>query len=141
MIDHAHAAGKATGHSFKILMDLGGPKIRTGAVRLPEGRERVRKGALLAIVPPDGLDRVVLDEEHFSIECTLTEALSAAKVGDRVYVDDGKLGAKIERVESWGLIARTTRSTPICSPRSTSSMNCSSAWRSISARRRHSSAG
>src|SRR5262249_27414511 len=46
MIDHARAAEKATGHSFKILMDLGGPKIRTGEVRLPDGQERVRKGAL-----------------------------------------------------------------------------------------------
>ena len=111
MIDHARAAEKATNHSFKILMDLGGPKIRTGAVRLPLERDRVRKGALLAIVPPGGLDRIVLDDEHFGLECTLPEALGAAKAGDRVYVDDGKLGARIERVEPWGLIARTTRST------------------------------
>jgi len=56
-------------------------------------------------------DRIVLDDEHFGLECTLPEALGAAKAGDRVYVDDGKLGARIERVEPWGLIARTTRST------------------------------
>jgi pyruvate kinase len=111
MIDHARAAEKATGHSFKILMDLGGPKIRTGAVRLPERQERIKKGALLAIVPTGGLDRIVLDDEPFALECTLPEALSAAKVGDRVYIDDGKLGAKIERIEPWGLLARVSRST------------------------------
>jgi pyruvate kinase len=111
MIDHARAAEKSTDHSFKILMDLSGPKIRTGAVRLPDGQDRVRKGALLAIVLPGGLDRAALDDEHFAVECTLPEALSAAKVGDRVYVDDGKLGAKIERIEPWGLVARTTRAT------------------------------
>ena len=40
----------------------------------------------------------------------VVEALSAAKVGERVYVDDGKLGAEIERVEPWGLLARATSS-------------------------------
>lgn len=109
MIRHARAAEKSTGHRFKILMDLGGPKIRTGEVRLPEGTEHVKKGALLAIVPSGALERVALRDEHCSIECTLPEALSAAQVGDRLYVDDGKLAAKVERKESWGLIARVTQ--------------------------------
>jgi pyruvate kinase len=42
------------------------------------------------------------------MECTLSEALDAVKVGDRVYVDDGKLGAEVERVEPWGALARVT---------------------------------
>src|SRR5260221_6849831 len=37
------------------------------------------------------------------------EALGAAKVDDRVFIDDGKLAAKIERGEPWGLAARVTR--------------------------------
>ena len=86
MIDHVRAAERATGRSLKILMDLAGPKIRTGKARLPEGRERIGKAAVLAIVPPDGLDRVDLDEQHFAVECTLPEALGAIKVGDRRYV-------------------------------------------------------
>jgi len=57
MIGHARAAEKATGRHFKILMDLAGPKIRTGEVRLPGERERIGKGALLAIVPAGGLGR------------------------------------------------------------------------------------
>lgn len=109
MILNTRAAEKATGRRFKIFMDLGGPKIRTGEVRLPERTERVRKGALLAIVPSGGLERVALCGEHCSIECTLPEALSAARVGDRLYVDDGKLAAKVERKEPWGLVARVTQ--------------------------------
>ena len=91
-------------------MDLPGPKIRTGTVRLPRDRDRVSKGDLLAIAPCGGLERVRVEEEHFAVECTLSEALSAAKIGQRVYVDDGKLGAEIERVEPWGLLARATSS-------------------------------
>jgi len=108
MIDHAHAAEAASGHRFKILMDLAGPKIRTGEVRLPGEQKRVGKGALLAIVPPGGLGRIAVDEDHFAMECTLSEALDAVTVGDRVYVDDGKLGAEVERVEAWGRLARVT---------------------------------
>ena len=34
--------------------------------------------------------------------------LDAAKLGDRVFVDDGKVAAEVERVEPWGLLARIT---------------------------------
>jgi len=108
MIGHAHAAEKATGQSLKILMDLAGPKIRTGEVRVPEGQGRIGKGALLAIVPSGGFDCTDIADEHFAVECTLPEALRAAKRGDRLFVDDGKVGAEVERVEDWGLLARVT---------------------------------
>ena len=108
MIDHVRAAEKVTGRRLKILMDLAGPKIRTGNVRLPEEGERLGKDALLAIVPPGGLDRIAVSDQHFATECTLSEALSAAKIGDRLYVDDGKLSATVEGITEWGLLARVT---------------------------------
>ena len=94
MIGHARAAEAARNHRFRIMMDLGGPKVRTGLAHLPEAGERIGKGDLLAMVPPGGLERVALADRHFSVECTLVEALGAAKVGDRIYIDDGKLAAK-----------------------------------------------
>lgn len=108
MIGHARAAAKGTGRSLRILMDLAGPKIRTGEVRLPGDRARIGKGALLAIVPPGGLDGIQVDGEYFAAECTMSGVLDAVAVGDRVYVDDGKLGATVERVERWGRVARVT---------------------------------
>lgn len=109
MIGHARAAEKATGHRFKILMDVAGPKVRTGMVRLPDGEGRIKKGDTLAIVPCGGLERVDIRAKHFAVECTLPEALRAAEAGDLIYVDDGKLGAKVERVEPWGLVTRVMR--------------------------------
>jgi pyruvate kinase len=106
MIEHARAAETAKNHSFRIFMDLAGPKIRTGAVRHPHGAKRATAGCLLVITPTGGLDRIDIAEDHFATECTLAEALSAASVGDRVFVDDGKLAATIERVETWGVVAR-----------------------------------
>jgi len=106
MIGHARAAEATTGHRFRILMDLAGPKIRTGEVRHPHKHKRIGKGALLAIVPPGGLGRIRVDERHFAAECTLSDALDTVKVGDRIYVDDGKLGAIVERADTWGRLAR-----------------------------------
>ena len=108
MIEHARTAEKASGHRFKVVMDLGGPKVRTGEAHAPEGEERIGKGALLAITPCGALPRVDLTDRHFAVECTLSEALAAAKAGDRD-INDGKIGARVERVEPWGLVTRIDR--------------------------------
>lgn len=108
MIDNARAAERATGRHFKILMDLGGPKIRTGAVHTPKKEKRIGRGALLAVVPPGGLERRAEAGTGFAVECTLPEALHAARPGHRLFVDDGKLAAVVERVADWGLLARVT---------------------------------
>jgi len=108
MIAHARAAERATGQRLKILMDLAGPKIRTGAVQAPAGYKRIGRGGLLALVPPGGLASGAVADGRFAAECTLPEALRAAQPGDRLFVDDGKLGAVVERVEDWGLLARVT---------------------------------
>ena len=108
MIGHVRAAEAATGHRMKILMDLAGPKIRTRAVDHPHGHKRIECGDRLAIVAVGEIDRRKHDSPAFAVECTLPEALTAARVGDRIFIDDGKLGAVIERVEPWGLLARVT---------------------------------
>ena len=108
MVGHLRAAGATTGHRMKVFMDLAGPKIRTGEIRPPKHRKKAHKGELLAIARPGDLDAIACKERHFAVECTLPEALDAAKLGDRVFVDDGKVAAEVERVESWGLLARVT---------------------------------
>jgi pyruvate kinase len=105
MIDHARAAGGQTGRPMRVFMDLAGPKIRTGLIRGPIGVERALPGARLAIVPPGGLDAVPEEAGCFAAECTLGEAVAAAHIGDRLFVDDGKLAARIDSIEPWGLMA------------------------------------
>ena len=108
MIGHLRAAEAKTGRRLKVFMDLAGPKIRTGEVRAPPERRHIRRGELLVIARSGALNSIDLAEPHFAVECTLADALNAARPGDRIYVDDGKLGAKIERAEAWGLVARVT---------------------------------
>ena len=108
MVGHLRAAGATTGHRMKVFMDLAGPKICTGEIRPPKHRKKAHKGELLAIARPGDLDAIACKERHFAVECTLAEVLDAAKLGDRIFVDDGKIAAEVERVEPWGLLARVT---------------------------------
>ncbi|WP_022720700.1 pyruvate kinase [Rhodopseudomonas sp. B29] len=108
MINHLHVAAEATGRRMKILMDIAGPKIRTGLSRTPENRDRADVGDLIAITAEGELDRVDLIEDHFAVECTLGEALAKAAVGARVFVDDGKLCIRVERKTPWGVVGRVT---------------------------------
>ena len=109
MIAHLRRAEKATGRRMKVFMDLAGPKIRTGDVVRPhKGDHRAHGGDLIALTAAGDLDKVDLAERHFALECTLKEALTASRLGDRVFIDDGKLGATIEKITRWGLIARVT---------------------------------
>jgi pyruvate kinase len=114
MISHLRQAEAATGRTLKLFMDLAGPKIRTGRVRRPaHGSHRAHAGDMIALTAIGDLGKVDLaktDRQHrlFAVECTLTEALTASREGDRVFIDDGRLGATIEQVTGWGLVARVT---------------------------------
>jgi pyruvate kinase len=111
MVGHARAAGATTGQRMKIFMDLGGPKIRTGKVRTPGDRKKARPGDLIAVVRSGKLREADV-EEGFAVECALAEAFAAVQLGDRVFLDDGKLAAEIERMEPWGVVARVSRTEP-----------------------------
>ena len=108
MIGHMRAAEAASGRKMKIFMDLAGPKIRTGEVRPPKHAKRIFNGDLLAIARPGALHAVRGADRHTAVECTLPEALDATGVGDRVFVDDGKLAGEVESVETWGVRVRVT---------------------------------
>jgi pyruvate kinase len=108
MIGHLRAAEAETGRRIRVFMDLAGPKIRTAEVRRTESGARLANGDLLAVTRVGQLDAAAIAERHFAAECTLSEALAAADVGDRVFIDDGKLSARVERLCPWGLLARVT---------------------------------
>jgi pyruvate kinase len=111
MVGHARAAGATTGRRMKIFMDLGGPKIRTGKVRTLGDRKKARPGDLIAVVRSGKLREAEMGE-GFAVECALAEAFAAVRLGDRVFLDDGKLAAEIERLEPWGVVARVSRTEP-----------------------------
>jgi pyruvate kinase len=98
-IDNIRRAERETGTPCKIMMDLGGPKIRTGAVFMPHHKKRVFTG-----------DRIILSRresesasdpaksthvEHFQTSCTIPSILDLLAVETPVYIDDGKIQARV----------------------------------------------
>jgi pyruvate kinase len=104
MIAHLRRAEIETGRTCKVAMDLGGPKVRTETIFTPlDGR--LRAGDRLLIVPGEPRYSTTYP---FQASCTLQEIFQQARPGQRVFIDDGKLGAVIESVEAEGLALRIT---------------------------------
>ncbi len=109
MIEHARAAEVETGRRLVVLMDLGGPKIRTGETRCPEGDKHLRAGTRFALVRPGSLKDLTEDAPAFAAECMLPEALDAVRPGDRIFLDDAKAGGEVVRCEPWGAVVEIDR--------------------------------
>lgn len=101
MISHVEAAADATGRRMKVMMDLPGPKIRTGAVRKGAKGSRLLPGDEFAVVCPGQMDRA--PKKLPAVECEVGAALLAAEPGHLVYLDDGKVAATVLATNDWGL--------------------------------------
>jgi pyruvate kinase len=98
-IDNIRRAERETGTPCKIMMDLGGPKIRTGSVFAPHHKKRVFKGdrILLSRREPELESKVETDKsvEYFQTSCTIPSILDLLAVDTPVYIDDGKIWTRV----------------------------------------------
>lgn len=103
MINHLRQAEIETGRSCKIFMDIGGPKPRLGTVILPKSKHknRIHLGEKLLLTQDVPVDA---DKKVFKANCTIPEILSQLKVDDRVWIDDGKIGAKVKSLSPQGVL-------------------------------------
>ena len=108
MLANIHKAEKETGRACKVLMDLGGPKARTGEVIAPK-KKRVCK---------DDLIRLTRDEPHeskdfeFQAECLLPDVFEQLHVGAEVWIDDGSIGTQVESVSKEAVVLRVCQVAP-----------------------------
>lgn len=102
MIANVGRAAERTGTRMRVMMDLAGPKIRTGPLRETKGLKRVARGDDLAIALPGMLDKV--PAQMPAVECTLPEALAAVQPGHRIFIDDGKLCTRVLSSAPWGAV-------------------------------------
>ncbi|QYB07921.1 pyruvate kinase [Rhodococcus sp. USK10] len=99
------AASDATGKAVGVLADLQGPKIRLG--RFAEGRTTWVNGEEV---------RITVDEcegTHDRVSTTYKQLAEDAKPGDRLLVDDGKVGLVVSGVEGNDVICRVTEGGPV----------------------------
>ena len=102
MLAHLRTAREQAGQPCRVLMDLAGPKVRTGPPRWEGRAERLRPGDRIFLGPrEEGLPRP-------GLTCTLPEALSAVEVGHTVWIDDGKIGTVVEARSGDVLALRVT---------------------------------
>jgi pyruvate kinase len=106
MIANIRRAEEETHRVCKILMDLGGPKARTGQVVLPEPKHRLFRGDrfLLTRDAP-----VVSPQSAVQVACQLPEVLDQVPVGAEVWIDEGRLGTAVDARLPQGLLLRVTR--------------------------------
>ena len=98
-------ASDETGHAVGILADLQGPKIRLG--RFAEGSTYWADGEVVRITVDD------VEGTHDRVSTTYKNLAQDAKPGDRLLVDDGKVGLKCIGVEGNDVICEVTEGGPV----------------------------
>lgn len=93
------------GRAVGILADLQGPKIRLG--RFAEERTIWATGEVVRIT----VDDIVGD--HDRVSTTYKQLAADAKSGDRLLVDDGKVGLEVIRVEGNDVVCEVTEGGPV----------------------------
>ncbi|MBF4999790.1 pyruvate kinase [Nocardia sp. BSTN01] len=99
-----HAA-EQMGRAVGILADLQGPKIRLG--RFIDGRTVWATGEEVRITVDD------VEGTHDRVSTTYKQLSEDAKAGDRLLVDDGKVGLTVIRVEGNDVVCRVTEGGPV----------------------------
>ncbi|WP_417272499.1 pyruvate kinase [Celeribacter halophilus] len=107
MIARIRAAEDEIGRSVPVLMDLAGPKLRTGSVFGPK-KPRVFVGDRLDILRETPSGKV----KHISTTLSHPELIDHLTVGMPVFIDDGKIGAEVVKLTQKGARLRVTRAGP-----------------------------
>jgi pyruvate kinase len=103
--DMVRAAADESGRAVGILADLQGPKIRLG--RFAAGPVDWNTGDVVRITVED------VEGTHDRVSTTYKELAKDAKVGDRLLVDDGKVGLVVVEVEGSDVVCEVTEGGPV----------------------------
>jgi len=109
MIARLRQAERDLGRPCRVLMDLAGPRIRTEQVTTPLGQERLFRGDRLLLVrgQPSSSDRF-----SFQAGCTHPVVLDHLQVGSAVWIDEGRLGCRVEELGPQGAVLRVAVARP-----------------------------
>lgn len=107
MASNVRAAGDSVGRRLMVLMDIAGPKIRTGDVLTPGKKAALQIGDALRLVA-EGAPHAD-DHIKFSAAVSLPEMVNRLSVGDRLRYDDGKLEGVVESISAGEAIVRVTK--------------------------------
>jgi pyruvate kinase len=115
MIDHIRRGETATGQTCRILIDLCGPKVRTGDIAASATRRpsiRLQTGDRLVVTGPEKTGRDARDDQPARIPCTLAGIADDVQIGHRIFFDDGEIDGVVEEIRGGELHVRITRTRP-----------------------------
>lgn len=102
MIENCRAAAADLRQDCRVLMDIAGPKCRIAEV-VTTKKPRVFTGDSFTLVGAMTTEPAI---NGFVVRVTFPEVIKQLKPGARVYVDDGKIGARVERLEAGRALLR-----------------------------------
>ncbi|MBD2666856.1 pyruvate kinase [Richelia sinica FACHB-800] len=105
MIAHVRTAEIEVGRTCKILMDLSGPKPRIKYAIAPHPKQRIFKGESLLLTPDLP---TTIGSDCYQASCTLPQILNHLNVGAKVWIDDGRIGARVEAIAPEGVWLKIT---------------------------------
>ncbi|MBD2136767.1 hypothetical protein H6F32_03980 [Anabaena sp. FACHB-1237] len=105
MINNVRQAEIELGYTCKVMMDLAGPKPRIKYAIAPHPKHRIFRDDLLLLTHELP---TTLGSQTFQASCTIPEILPQLKTGATVWIDDGKIGAKVESITYEGVWLRIT---------------------------------
>jgi pyruvate kinase len=103
--DWVREATDETGRAVGILADLQGPKIRLG--RFVEGSTYWATGEIVRITVED------VEGTHDRVSTTYKGLAEDAKAGDKLLVDDGKVGLECIEIDGNDVVCRVTEGGPV----------------------------
>ena len=106
IIENIHKISKSKEKECSIVMDIAGPKIRTGT--LAGEPIIVQEGDSLLLTRDMAPGEARAENKRAHIGCSLENVFYCAKPGDRVYYNDGKVEGRIEEVNPNSILIRIT---------------------------------
>ncbi len=118
MIDRLREAQRGTGRNCRIMMDLAGPKLRTGRTGEgdPEAHDSptftVKEGETIELMAEDIIGYPASDGNPARISCTLPLVFKNTECGERVLFHDGRIETVIREVHQDRLVLEVRRTPP-----------------------------
>ncbi|MEE8373130.1 MAG: pyruvate kinase, partial [Dehalococcoidia bacterium] len=98
LIRHIRAAGSKLGAPVAVLVDVPGPRYRTGDLK--DGHATLRKGARLVLT-----SRAVPGDEH-EVSLNLPDLVRDVAVGDSILLDDGAIRLIVRQTTDTDVVCR-----------------------------------
>lgn len=108
MSANVRRASAETGKPCKLMLDLGGPKVRIEAIGYDPDKRFKRGEVLLMTRATPGESK----EYPYQLSCAEPAILDQVNRDASVWFDDGSLGARVEQIVPEGLVLRVTQVEP-----------------------------